>query len=324
MSHSVDDADIPRPAIGLSARRGISTRTFVYVATASLGLLWLVVTTGALVRLTASGLGCPHWPTCEANRLVPQDSGHALIEFSNRVISGIAMVATVIAAVMARRTRGLDRGVATAAALAAIGTIAQVPLGALTVALDLNPLLVMSHFLLAMAVVAVWTWVTVRAVRLDRGGPQLLGDRRMGILAWCTAATCLALVTTGAFVTASGPHPGSTSTPIERLWNFYRATWLHVRIATIFTVLFVVLAVWIWRRAARTVPAWLVAAAIALIGCQAIVGEVQYRNGLPWQLVAVHVALAATLLMLVVAAASFIWEPSSVERDQEVAALGDS
>ena len=125
-------------------------------------------------------------------------------------------------------------------------------------------------------------------------------------------------------MTASGPHPGSTSTPIERLWNFYRATWLHVRIATIFTVLFVVLAVWIWRRAARTVPAWLVAAAIALIGCQAIVGEVQYRNGLPWQLVAVHVALAATLLMVVVAAASFIWEPSSVERDQEVAALGDS
>ncbi len=323
MSHSVDDADIPRPPIGLTARRGVSAHTFMYVAAISLGLLWLVVTTGALVRLTASGLGCPHWPTCEANSLVPQASGHALIEFSNRVISGIAMVVTVIAAVMARRTAGLGRGVRLAAAAAALGTIAQVPLGALTVALDLNPFLVMSHFLLAMVVVAVWTWVTVRAVRLDRGGPALLGDRRMGGLAWVTAIGGLALVTTGAFVTASGPHPGSTDTPIERLWNFYRSTWLHVRIATIFTVLLVVLAVWLWRRAAHTVPARLALAAVVLLGCQAIVGEVQYRNGLPWQLVAVHVALAATLLMVVVAVASFVWEPSTVKRDQQVAPLGD-
>ena len=67
MSHSIDDADIPRPALGLTTSRGVSTRTFLYVAVISLGLLWLVVTTGALVRLTASGLGCPHWPTCEAN-----------------------------------------------------------------------------------------------------------------------------------------------------------------------------------------------------------------------------------------------------------------
>ena len=323
MSQSVDDADIPRPAIGLTARRGVSAHTFLYVAAISLGLLWLVVTTGALVRLTASGLGCPHWPTCEANSLVPQASGHALIEFSNRVISGIAMVVTVIAAVMARRTVGLGRGVGLAAAAAALGTIAQVPLGALTVALDLNPFLVMSHFLLAMVVVALWTWVTVRALRLDRGGPALLGDRRMGGLAWVTAIGCLALVTTGAFVTASGPHPGSTDTPIERLWNFYRSTWLHVRIATIFTVMLVVLAVWLWRRAARTVPAWLALTAVVLLGCQATVGEVQYRNGLPWQLVAVHVALAATLLMVVVAVASFVWEPSTVKRDQQVAPLGD-
>jgi cytochrome c oxidase assembly protein subunit 15 len=324
MAHSADDLELPRPAIGLTAARGVSSRTFLYVAATSLVLLWLVVTTGALVRLTASGLGCPHWPTCEASQLLPQDGKHALIEFSNRVISGIAMLATVAGAVIARRTRGLDNAVFVAALLAAIGTVAQVPLGALTVALDLNPLMVMSHFLLAMVVVALWTWVTVRAYRLDRGAPALVGDRRMGLLAWGAAAACTVLVTTGAFVTASGPHPGSESTPIERLWNFYRATWLHVRVATIFTVLFVILAVWLWRRVPRSPVAWLAAGGVVLVGFQAAVGEWQYRHGLPWGFVAVHVALAATMLIAVVATASLVWEPSAVERDEEVAPLRDA
>jgi heme a synthase len=309
MTHSVDDADLSRPTITLDAERGIAARTFLWAAGISLALLWLVVTTGALVRLTASGLGCPHWPTCESNSLVPQASGHALIEFSNRVISGIAMLATVAGAVMARRTRGLDRSVGIAAALAAAGTIAQVPLGAITVKFDLNPYLVMSHFLLAMVVVALWTWVTVRAVRLDRGGPALIGDRLMGYLGWAAAAAAVALVTAGAFVTAAGPHPGSTSRPIERVGNFYDATWLHVRVATLFTVLFVILTVWLWRRARGSLATNLAIAGVVLLGVQAAVGEYQYRNGLPWAVVAVHVALAGTLLMVAVATASLIWEP---------------
>ncbi len=316
MTHSADDAELPRPAIGLTATRRVSSRTFLYVAAGSLALLWLVVTTGALVRLTASGLGCSHWPNCQANQLLPKDSAHALIEFSNRVISGIAMLATVAGAVIAYRTRGLDRAVFWVAVVAAVCTIAQVPLGALTVALDLNPLLVMSHFLLAMVVVALWTWVTVRAYRLDRGGPALVGDGRMGLVAWGAAVACLVLVTSGAFVTASGPHPGSTDKLIERLWNFYRATWLHVRVATVFTLLFVVLAIWLWRRVPRSPVAWLAAGTVVLIGLQAAVGEYQYRNGLPWEMVAVHVAIAATMLMAVVATASLVWERSAVERDE--------
>src|SRR5438445_171271 len=82
---------------------------FQRAALATLGLLWLVVVTGGLVRLTASGLGCPHWPTCQADSLIPSTGYHSIVEFSNRVISGIAMVAAVVTAWLGFRTPGLGR-----------------------------------------------------------------------------------------------------------------------------------------------------------------------------------------------------------------------
>jgi cytochrome c oxidase assembly protein subunit 15 len=293
--------------------RAVSMRTFQRMAVVTLVILWLVVTTGALVRLTASGLGCPHWPTCEANQLVPQDSSHALIEFSNRTISGLAMLAAVATAIMAYRVVGLDRRIAHALAIAAAGTVAQVPLGAVTVEFDLNPYLVISHFLLAMAVVSFSTWATVRAFRPKRVSAAPAA-RRLGLLAWASVAAYLALITSGAFVTAAGPHPGSTSTPIQRLGNFYDSVYWHVRVATTFTVLFLAVAVWLWRRFRGTGAQRLAAVGVVLLACQAGVGEYQYRNGLPWYVIAVHVAIAATLLMVVITVASLVWE-----RDQEPA-----
>jgi heme a synthase len=295
------------PSLPRLRSRAVSPRTFRRTAVATLLILWLVVATGGLVRLTASGLGCPHWPTCQGNQLVPQDSYHALIEFSNRAISGVAMLAAVATAVMAYRVAGLDRRVAHALAIAAAGTVAQVPLGAVTVAFDLNPYLVMSHFLLAMAVVSLSTWATVRALRSRTAASPIVAGR-IGVLAWGTVAAYLALIVSGAFVTAAGPHPGSTTTPIERLGNFYDAAWVHVRVATAFTLLFVALAVWLYRRFRGTPGQRLSVAGLVLLGCQAAVGEYQYRNGLPWEVIAVHVALAATLLITVVTVAALAGE----------------
>jgi hypothetical protein len=116
------------PTLSRARGRAVTALTFERAALITLGLLWLVVVTGGLVRLTASGLGCPHWPTCEAHSFVPGTGYHSVIEFSNRVISGIAMVAAVITAVSAFRRPGLQRAVAWGAAAAAAGTVAQVPL----------------------------------------------------------------------------------------------------------------------------------------------------------------------------------------------------
>jgi heme a synthase len=305
------------PSLARLRPRAVSMRTFQRMAVATLVILWLVVTTGGLVRLTASGLGCPHWPTCQANALVPQDSSHALIEFSNRAISGIAMLAAVATAILAYRVAGVDRRIAHALAIAAAGTVAQVPLGAVTVAFDLNPYLVMSHFLLAMVVVSISTWATVAAFR-PAVARSAVG--RIGLLAWAAVVVYLALIVSGAFVTASGPHPGSTTTPIERIGNFYDAAWVHVRVATTFTVLLVALAVWLWRGYRGSSAQRLSLVSVVLLGCQAAVGEYQYRNGLPWDVIAVHVALAATLLMTVVVTASLISLPMRAEPDASRAA----
>jgi heme a synthase len=151
----------------------------------------------------------------------------------------------------------------------------------------------------------------VRALRPGRA-PAAPAERGLGLLAWAAVAAYLALITSGAFVTAAGPHPGSTSTPIERLGNFYDAAWVHVRVATGFTVLFVGAAAWLWRRHRGTAAQRLSIVGVVLLGCQAAVGEYQYRNGLPWAVIAVHVALAATLLITVVVVASLVWEGDRV------------
>ena len=298
------------PTLSRARGRAVTALTFERAALITLGLLWLVVVTGGLVRLTASGLGCPHWPTCEANSFVPSTGYHSVIEFSNRVISGIAMVAAVITAVIAFRLPGLQRAVAWGAAAAAAGTVAQVPLGAITVAFNLNPLLVMSHFLLAMAVVAVATWVTFHAVDGAHGGRrEQLVWTRPALLGAAAVVLCLALVTTGAFVTAAGPHAGATDRPIERLGNFYDATWVHVRAAVSFATVFLILAVVLWRTARRSLAQRLSVAGVVLTLCQLAVGEYQYRNGLPWEVIAVHVAIAGTLVMTIVTVASLVAYP---------------
>ena len=175
-------------------------RTFERAALATLGLLWLVVVTGGLVRLTASGLGCPHWPTCEANSLVaadqlplrdrvlePRDLGHRDARGGGHRLAGVPHRGAAAGGARGRRWRRPP------------GTVAQVPLGAVTVAFDLNPLLVMSHFLLAMAVLASATWVDLPRRRPGpRGGAGKADGRRQALLAWLAVAACLVLVTTGA------------------------------------------------------------------------------------------------------------------------------
>jgi heme A synthase len=81
---------------------------------------------------------------------------------------------------------------------------------------------------------------------------------------------------------------------------------VHVRVATAFTMLFVALAVWLFRDRRGSGAQRLSLAGLVLLGCQAAAGEYQYRNGLPWQVIAVHVALAATLLLTVVTVAALV------------------
>src|SRR2546430_9978613 len=106
---------------------------FSRLALAAAAALYVIVVTGATVRLTGSGLGCDNWPGCQAGQPFPEKGYHSYIEFGNRLVGGIAIVLTLVAALGALRTHALPRFATRLACAVFLGTIAQAPLGYLTV-----------------------------------------------------------------------------------------------------------------------------------------------------------------------------------------------
>jgi heme a synthase len=263
-------------------------------AFASLAWIYLVVTTGAIVRLTGSGLGCDHWPRC-GSQPFPERGGHAFIEFGNRVIGAITIVFTLLAWLAARRTNGLPRWVERVALVVFVGTAAQIPLGGLTVILKLNPLLVMTHFLLALAMLALAVVLALEARLLERRVALPRIPRELGLLGAVLIGAGLALVTSGAFATAAGPHAGDSS-KIHRLGTPVISVGVHATVTGVFACTFVFVLGYLASRRAQMPLLFRVAAGLlAVLLVQMALGETQYRTGLPWWLVLVHVSLAALL-----------------------------
>ena len=291
--------------------RTISPVVFRRIALAAVAVLVIIVASGATVRLTGSGLGCPEWPTCTTQHALPQ-SYHSYIEFSNRLISAVTVLTTLALAVAAWVTRGLGRRGRWLATAVFVGTLAQAPLGAITVYYDLNPYLVISHLLLSFTLVSLAVLTLLEASRLVRGeGAPLPRIARLGGVLLVVAVTVLAV--SGTASTAAGRFPGSSGTQVvPRLGTFYPAVYWHVRAVAVFGIVFLVLAGWAWSR--RTAYPWLVrgcAGLLAILAVQMIVGEVQYRTygDVPWWLVLLHVATAATLVGWTVGLAGRIWRP---------------
>ena len=86
----------------------ISPAAFAWFAYFALAALFLIVVSGATVRLTGSGLGCENWPRCGETLLPPKDY-NAYVEFGNRVMGFAVGITTLIAAGAAFRVPGLPR-----------------------------------------------------------------------------------------------------------------------------------------------------------------------------------------------------------------------
>jgi len=117
----------------------ISAGTFRRIALANALMLLVIVSSGATVRLTASGLGCPKWPGCEGATKLPARDHYQQIEFSNRIISGLTILLTLATALAAWWTPGVARWTKRVALATCLGAFAQAPLGAITVYFDLTP-----------------------------------------------------------------------------------------------------------------------------------------------------------------------------------------
>jgi cytochrome c oxidase assembly protein subunit 15 len=260
---------------------------------------WIIIITGATVRLTGSGLGCPNWPTCTTTRAVPELEQHALIEFLNRMTTTPTLVAALVSLWICWRIAGpRRRDLRIATALVVGGIFVQATLGALTVILELPPEIVSAHFLVSIGLLtaATFAWhasgspVRLRLVR-GRAG-------RMRVLAGAVMLLgLLAVIVAGVLTTASGPHSGSAGTGevVDRFGIFGTAVTYHARGAYVFLVLLLVLTFWRTRRGPALRDLGLL---ISLVVMQVVLGEVQYRNGLPWGVVLAHVANAALLWLV--------------------------
>ena len=206
--------------------------------------------TGAAVRLTGSGLACESWPGCQEGAFFPAVGEHSSIEFGNRVMALFPIGLSLAAWIFSYRTPGLARWVRWLAAFTFLGTIAQAPLGLLTIRLDLHPLMVGTHFLLALVVLATAVVLVVEAWGNAYGRVESPVPRWLRLLGLLLAGACGVLVVTGTLSTASGPHPGD-SAEIERFWNLLDAVYIHVRATAAFGLTFLVLLIWLHRNRDR-------------------------------------------------------------------------
>src|ERR1700737_4005306 len=156
-------------------RLAVTPAQYRRIAYLTLGALTLIVLTGAAVRLTGSGLGCPDWPKCYGKALPPL-STHALIEFGNRALSGLVGVMTVVAAVLAFTRRPFRRDLAWLAVSLPLGVVAQAVLGGFTVREHLAPGFVMAHFALSMLILVAAVALAWRA-RYEPGARPRSSDR---------------------------------------------------------------------------------------------------------------------------------------------------
>jgi cytochrome c oxidase assembly protein subunit 15 len=294
-------------------RGAVSVEGFRRVAIVVAGMLILIVATGATVRLTASGLGCEHWPGCQPGDPFPKKGYHSYVEFSNRVVALFTVLGTLVLAVCATLTAELPRRAKVLAWIVFAGTLGQAPLGAITVYFHLNPWLVLTHLLLSLAVLGLAVLVLLESTRTVHGGGEPLPAiaRAGGIL---LLAAVSVLLVAGTIVTASGPHPGGDA--VQRLTSFGPALRAHVWATGVFGILFLCLAVWGWLNRARY--PWFPGAAaglLVLLGVQMAIGEIQYRNRLPWWLVLIHVTVAACVFAWTVGLVGRLWRPVGAPRN---------
>ena len=259
----------------------------------------LIVLSGAAVRLTGSGLGCPDWPTCFHNRVTGSWSIHPLIEYTNRVITVVLVCVTIVTFLAALARSPRRRDLVVFSGLLVLGVVADAVLGAFVVYSKLNPWLVSLHLLLSLSMVVIGAILYHRSKYVYGPGARAnvrdLHFRTLARLLWIPFVILLA---TGTLTTGSGPHAGASQGQLiaRRLpIALANAAWIHSVAAVLFLGLVTGLLFAIWSTIAPVALQLGVRRLVVLTLLQGLIGVTQYFTHLPALLVELHVAGATSL-----------------------------
>lgn len=290
------------PAPGSTSRRRQSLAAW---STAALFMNGVLVVTGAIVRLTASGLGCPTWPRCNAGELVPRTeiTHHTLIEFGNRMLTFVLTAVVIMVLVEAYRSHA-SRAEKRLAWYGLIGIPLEAVIGGIVVLSHLNPWLVGIHLFLSVWLIAVYTDLTKRT--RDTAFEPATGRLRTLISAcfwWMMLTIWLGTVTTG-----SGPNSGAPGVHRNHLAILTTA---KVHAAAVWVAIALTIAVLVIARRAghRATARWATMLLVAEL-LQGVIGYLQYFNGLPLSLVVCHMAGLA----LIATAVTWLWVSTDARR----------
>ena len=280
-------------------RRTVPVPVFRWFALASFLSMILIVLSGAAVRLTGSGLGCPDWPTCFKGRITSPWGIHHFIEYGNRMITALLFIVVAITFVAAIMRHPQRRDLIVLTGMLIGGILIDVVLGAFVVYSKLNPWLVALHLLFSLAMVVVGAVLYHRSKYIY--GPGARRDvrephfQRIARLLWIPFVI---LVITGTATTGSGPHSGASQGQLvaKRLpFAFSNAAWVHSATALLFIGLIVGLLFAVWQTDAPKALQLGVRRLVYIALVQAAIGLTQYLTHVPAVLVELHVAGAVSL-----------------------------
>ncbi|HZJ26944.1 MAG TPA: COX15/CtaA family protein [Acidimicrobiia bacterium] len=293
-----------------SRRFAVSPRTYRHISLVAALFIAVIIVSGAAVRLTESGLGCPSWPNCAPGRLTPRSASdvNGMIEFVNRAFTGLVSLAVIVAVLGACFRRPYRRDLVWLSLGLVAGVIGQIVLGGITVLVDLHPVAVMSHFLLSMLLLADAIVLYHRAGVPDGAVERPAVDRRIVRMGWVLVTVVSVVVVTGSVVTNTGPHAGDAEAKRFDLYlpSVARA---HAGSAIVLLVLILVVGFVAFRFG---VPHRLergLTVLFAVVVAQGAIGYIQYFNGVPALLVGFHVAGATAVFAATLAFALSTYRP---------------
>lgn len=280
--------------LGRAADRwALGSRALRWGTTAALVASVLIVLGGVVVRVTGSGLGCPTWPTCDGTNVIQvvPESVHLFIEQTNRLVTGLLILAVGWAIVAARLQRPRDWMLTRLAWSMFWLVIANAVAGGITVLVHLNPWVVALHFVLAMALLATATFTWHRARWTGGDGPRPSAGSRA--LAGILVAVTVVVVASGTLVTGSGPHAGDSADIPRMGFDWGVVVLVHGAAAFGVLVIAVVLAFRLRTEAGGRLALTRIGFFLLALLVQLLLGITQSLIGIPELLVALHVTVAA-------------------------------